>query len=95
MLGWIVLGVGVLNAALLPVCHADFYPEDSETACVALTAVYVVGAAIVGATSLSIGYSRRARYRDWKAQHKTARLLEHLQLGAGKDSALIGLRTTF
>lgn len=46
--GWIATGLGVLNLATLPICFADFYPENAENLC-------VIGSATIGGVGLALG----------------------------------------
>jgi hypothetical protein len=95
VVGWIGTGVGAFNFATVPVCYADFYPEQSKDLCVELSiGIGAVGLG-VGIPMLIVGYSRRAEYKRWKADHPALNELTKLRVSAVQGGGVLGYRTEF
>lgn len=93
--GWIATGVGVLNLVTLPICFADFYPEESENLC-------VIGSATLGGLGLALGvpfliagYNNKSDYREWKARNGVAYHLMNTQVTLASDGAGVSYRAAF
>jgi hypothetical protein len=93
--GWILSGVGAMNLALIPVCHADFYPKEQSDLCVTLSiGVGIVGLG-VGVPLLAVGYSKRHTYKEWRSRHPVLSQLGQTQVALQNSSALVVYRGTF
>jgi hypothetical protein len=95
VVGWIATGLGVLNLATLPICFADFYPEDAETLC-------VIGSATIGGVGLAlgvpfliVGYSQKADYREWKARNGMAYHLQNTYVTVASDGVGLSYSAAF
>ncbi len=93
--GWVLSGYGVVNLALIPVCRADFYPENARDICVALSIGVGVAGLGVGIPLLVLGYNRRAKRKAWEQQHSALNHLLRTQLALQNNSALVVYRGTF
>lgn len=93
--GWIATGLGVLNLATLPICFADFYPEDAEDLCViGSAAIGGVGLAL-GVPFLIVGYNNKADYREWQARKGLAYHLQNTRVTVADDGVGLSYRAAF
>jgi hypothetical protein len=90
-----LLGEAALNLALLPVCHADWYPSDAEEFCVVSSYVFAGVGIAVGVPSLIIGLVRYRRHQEWKARKRGLALLEPLGMGVVPKGAVLRLELRF
>jgi hypothetical protein len=95
VVGWIGTGVGTLNLVTLPVCYADFYPEDAKDLCVGASIGFAAVGLGIGIPFLIVGYGNRADYKKWKAEHPTAHELSKLRLSAVEGGGVLGYQTEF
>jgi hypothetical protein len=93
--GWIATGIGVLNLATLPICFADFYPEDSENLCVIGSATLGGVGLALGVPFLIVGYNNKADYREWQARRGMAYHLMNTQVTLASDGAALSYRAEF
>jgi len=95
IVGWIATGVGAVNLASIPICSADFYPEQSRDLCVGLSVGFGVVGLGVGIPLLAVGYHKRSKYKEWSERHAVLDGLLHTQVAIQNDSALLLYRGTF
>jgi hypothetical protein len=95
VVGWIGLGVGVLNLASIPVCFADFYPANAKETCVGASIVLGAAGLGIGIPMLVLGYGQRGRYREWRERNPGAALLDKVRVAGTPGGAMLGLQTTF
>jgi len=93
--GWIATGLGVLNLATLPICFADFYPEESEDLCVGASAVIGGVGLALGVPFLIVGYNQKADYREWRARNGIAYHLMNTQVTLASDGASLRYSASF
>lgn len=87
--GWIATGLGLLNLATLPICYADFYPNNAESTCVIASAVIGGVGLTLGVPFLIVGYNDRADYKEWKKRNGFTAHLRRTHLAFHGDSALL------
>lgn len=92
VVGWVASGIGALNLATLPICFADFYPEESKGLCIGLSAAFAGVGFAVGLPALIIGYNQRSDYKAWKKRHALVGLLMDTSLALDRDGARLSLR---
>jgi hypothetical protein len=85
--GFVLIGVGVLHFALIPVCF-NFHSDTAETACLGTSAVLGVAALTVGTILLINGYHQASR-----GQRRMASLLSNWQLAARDRTGMLLYRT--
>jgi hypothetical protein len=95
VMGWGLVGVGLLNLALLPVCYADFYPKDGKELCVGASIGIAAAGVAVGIPLLLWGYNKRAAYKDWKARRGLSYHLSNLGLAAGSGGGSLVYRAAW
>jgi len=93
--GWIATGIGVLNLATLPICFADFYPEESEDLCVGASAVIGGVGLALGVPFLIVGYNNKADYREWQARNGIAYHLQNTHVTIANDGVGLSYRAAF
>ena len=93
--GWIATGIGVLNLATLPICFADFYPEESENLCVIGSATLGGVGLALGIPFLIVGYNNKADYREWKARNGVAYHLQNTHVTVANDGVGLSYRAAF
>ena len=91
LVGWILVGAGVVHLALTPVCLSEVRGRGGQVACVGATAVLGSAAIVVGALFLVDGYGAgHARRR-----RATAPLLSGLSIALGPGSGALTYRHHF
>lgn len=82
VIGYVGVGLALVNLALIPVCYADFYPAGGKDLCVGLSiGIGAVGLA-VGIPLLIVGYNKRANRGAWRERRGLSYHLSNLRLGA-------------
>jgi len=92
--GGLALGVG--SVISIPICLTDTYDDVSDGAggvCAGMYGVTAVGGFVVGAIGLSIGFSRRARYKAWRARQRA--FLDGLDVASHPGGAGLQYRLSF
>lgn len=90
--GFVLVGMGVLNLGLIPVCFADFYPDSGREVCkVTSIAIGAVGLS-VGVPLLIWGYAQRSERMKWNRAHGLARALQGVRVAARSGRAELSYR---
>ncbi|MEY4577578.1 MAG: hypothetical protein RL701_2281 [Pseudomonadota bacterium] len=93
--GFVLIGLGALNLALLPVCFADFYPENSQNLC-KVTSITVGAAALtIGIPLLIWGYVLKGRQSEWKHNRGLAYHVNKLTFAAQSGGAVLSYRSSW
>jgi hypothetical protein len=95
IVGYGGLGFALLNTATLPVCFAEFYPAEAENLCLGTSAALIAGGLVAGATGLTLGYKRRAVYKEWRARRTPPLTLQTADVGLLGGGPGLRLRFSF
>jgi hypothetical protein len=87
--GFVLVGVGALHLALLPVCF-NFHSNAPETACLGTSAVLGIAALTIGTILLIKGYQHGSRQ-----ERRVASLLSKWQFAARDRTGMLVYRTTW
>jgi len=85
--------VGAAALVLPPICLSDPYHDEAGNPCAVAYGVVAVGGFLVAAIGLSLGFSRRVRYKAWRARQHS--LLDGLDVASNPDGAGLQYRLRF